>query len=124
MSLLRATQFLASVLLILFLSSASSDVPEEQVAEVEHLINYLADSDDCRMIRNSKSYSTEDGAEHVRRKYDYFRDKIFSTEEFIEYAGTKSTKSGRMYEVLCVGQEPEFSRDWLLEELNAYRSME
>jgi hypothetical protein len=124
MPLLRATQYLASVFLFLFLSSASSDVPEDQAAEVEHLINYLADSDNCRMIRNGKSYSAEDGAKHVRRKYNYFRDEISSTEEFIEYAGTKSTKSGRLYEVLCIGQEPEFSRDWLLEELSAYRSMQ
>ena len=124
MSSMRTTQYLASSLLCLFLSSVSADVPEQQVAEVEHLIDYLADSDDCRMIRNGKSYSAEDGAEHMRRKYDYFRGEISSTEEFIEYAGTKSTMSGRLYEVLCIGQEPEFSRDWLLEELSVYRSME
>ena len=124
MSSMRTTQYLASSLLCLFLSSVSADVPEQQVAEVEHLIDYLADSDDCRMIRNGKSYSAEDGAAHVRRKYNYFRDEISSTEEFIEYAGTKSTMSGRLYEVLCIGQEREFSRDWLLEELSAYRSME
>jgi len=122
MSLLRATQYLAGVLLFLCLSSSvSADVPEEQVAEVEHLINYLADSD-CRMIRNGKSHSAKDGAKHMRMKYDYFRNKISSTEEFIEYAGTKSTMSGRLYEVLCIGLEPEFSRDWLLKELNVYRS--
>jgi hypothetical protein len=121
---MRTAQYLASSLLCLFLSSVSADVPEEQVPEVEHLNNYLADSDDCRMIRNGKSYSAQDGAEHMRRKYNYFRDKISSTEEFIEYAGTKSTMSGRLYEVLCIGQEPEFSRDWLLEELSVYRSME
>ena len=124
MSPMRTTQYLASSLLCLFLSSTSSDVPEEQVPEVEHLINYLADSDDCRMIRNGKSYSAKDGAEHMRRKYNYFRDEISSTEEFIEYAGTKSTMSGRLYEVVCIGQERDFSRDWLLKELSAYRSME
>ena len=117
---MRTTQYLACSILFLFLSSASADVPQEQVAEVEHLINYLAQSD-CRMVRNSKSYDAQDGAKHMRRKYDYFKNKISSTEEFIEYAGTKSTMSGRLYEVLCVGQEPEFARDWLLKELNAYR---
>jgi hypothetical protein len=124
MSPMRTTQYLAGILLFMFLSSVSADVPEEQAPEVEHLIDYLADSDDCRMIRNGKSNSAEDGAEHVRRKYNYFRDKISSTEEFIEYAVTKSTMSGRLYEVLCIGQEREFSRDWLLEELSVYRSME
>jgi hypothetical protein len=118
---MRTKQYLAGILLFLFLSSASSDVPEEQVAEVEHLLNYLADSD-CRMIRNGKSYGAKEGAKHMRRKYNYFRDEIFSTEGFIEYAGTKSTRSDRLYEVLCVDQEREFSRDWLLAELKAYRN--
>ncbi len=118
---MRVIQFLASAFIFLFLSSASADVPEEQVAEVEHLLNYLAASD-CKMIRNGKSHSAKEGAKHMRRKYNYFRDEISSTEEFIEYAGTKSTRSDRLYEVLCVGQEPEFSRDWLLKELNAYRN--
>ena len=118
---MRAKQFLAGILLFMFLSSVSADVPEEQVVEVEHLLNYLADSD-CQMIRNGKSHSAKDGAKHMRRKYNYFRDEISSTEEFIEYAGTKSTRSGRLYEVLCIGQEPEFSRDWLLAELKAYRN--
>ena len=99
----------------------ASNKPAEQAAEVEHLIAYLANSD-CRMVRNGKSYSGKDGSKHMRRKYDYFRDKISSTEDFIVYAGTKSTMSGRMYEVKCVGQEPEFSRDWLLKELEAYRN--
>jgi hypothetical protein len=117
---MRPKQYLTSVILVLFLSSASSDVPQEQVAEVEHLIKYLADSD-CRMIRNGKSYDAKDGAKHMRRKYDYFRNKISSTEEFIEYAGTKSTMSGRLYEVLCVDQQAEFTRDWLLNELEAFR---
>jgi hypothetical protein len=118
---MRAKQFLAGILLFMFLSSVSADVPEEQVVEVEHLLNYLADSD-CRMIRNGKSYSSKDGAKHMRRKYNYFRDEISSTEEFIEFAGTKSTRSGRLYEVLCIGQEREFSRDWLLVELKVYRN--
>ena len=121
MSQLRVTQTLATVLLFMFLSSVSADVPEEQVAELEQLLNYLADSD-CRMIRNGKSYSSKDGAKHMRRKYNYFRDEISNTEEFIEFAGTKSTRSGRLYEVLCIGQEREFSRDWLLVELKVYRN--
>ena len=119
---MRVKQFLASVFLFLFLSGVSADVPEEQVAEVEHLINYLADSDNCRMIRNGRSHSAKDGAKHMRRKYNYFRDEISNTEEFIEFAGTKSTRSGRLYEVLCIGQEREFSRDWLLVELKVYRN--
>ena len=113
--------FLLSIVLLLITAGASSDVPPEQAAEVEHLINYLADSN-CRMVRNGRAHSAKDGAKHMQRKYKYFRDEISSTEEFIEFAGTKSTRSGRLYEVLCIGQEREFSRDWLLVELKVYRN--
>jgi hypothetical protein len=102
-------------------STASfADVPEPQALEIEYLISYLETSD-CQMIRNGKAYSGEDGAKHVRRKYDYFRDKISSTEDFIGYAATKSTISGRLYEVQCAGAAPVPSSARLLEELKVYR---
>lgn len=98
-----------------------ADVPESQKAEVRHLIDYLRNSD-CIMIRNGKSYSGEDGAKHVQRKYDYFRNDISTTEEFIGHAATKSTMSSKLYQVQCPGEAPQTSRDWLLQELGSYRS--
>lgn len=110
------------LIVLLFLSFDSlADVPAEQKAEVEYLINYLQESD-CQMVRNGKSYDGADGANHVRRKYGYFRDQISSTEDFIEYSATKSTMSGEYYQVECPGEEPLRSQDWLLKELEAYRS--
>jgi len=101
-------------------SGAWADVPVEQEAEVEHLIGYLQESG-CQMVRNGKSYNGEDGANHVRRKYNHFRKKISSTEAFIEYSATKSMMSGKYYQVDCPGEEPMRSQDWLLKELQAHR---
>ena len=101
--------------------SALADVPPGQRAEVEHLIAYLATSH-CVMIRNGKRHDGEEAAQHVRRKYEYFREKITSTEDFIARSATKSTMSGRPYEVQCPGEEPLSSADWLLAELAALRS--
>jgi hypothetical protein len=117
----KLTIFIAS-LLLLFMSSTVSlaDVSESQALEIDYLIGYLQTSD-CQMIRNGKAYSGEDGAKHVRRKFDHFRDKISSTEEFIAYSATKSTMSGRLYEVQCPGEEPVPSSEWLLEELEVHR---
>ena len=114
-----------AILLLITLLSLSfdslADVPVEQKAEVEYLINYLQESD-CRMVRNGKSYDGADGANHVRRKYGHFRDKISSTEDFIEYSATKSMMSGKYYQVECPGEQPKRSQDWLLKELQAYRN--
>jgi hypothetical protein len=114
-------QFPAFILLLCLASGAWTDVPVEQEVEVEHLINYLADSD-CQMVRNGKSHDGKDGANHVRRKYAHFRKEILNTEDFIQYSATKSTLSRKYYEVHCPGEAPVRSRDWLLEELKAYRS--
>ena len=54
-------------------------------------------------------------------KYDYFRDDIKSTEEFIEYSASKSTMSGEYYTVTCPGFETIKTQDWLLAELKKYR---
>jgi len=104
------------------ITASLADVSESQALEIEYLISYLVTSD-CQMIRNGKAYSGEDGAKHVRRKYDYFRDRISSTEDFIGYAATKSTMSGRLYEVLCAGEAPAPSSAWLLKELEVYRGL-
>lgn len=102
-------------------AAVEADVPPPQVAEVEHLLDYLAGSD-CQMIRNGKSHSGGEGANHVRRKYDHFRDEIDSTEAFIDMAATKSLRTGQPYQVDCPGQPPVPSAEWLLTELQNYRA--
>jgi len=113
---------LTAVFFVCAAPEPNADVPQSQAAEVEHLISYLENSD-CSMVRNGKTHSGRDGAKHVQRKYDYFRDEISSTEEFIELSATKSTLSGRLYEVHCPGEEPQPSRDWLLQELKILRAI-
>ena len=107
--------------LLLVILPALADVPPAQQAEVEHLFATLETSD-CVMIRNGKAHDGKEAAEHVQRKYDHYRDKIDSTEDFIAYSATKSLISGRAYQVQCPGEDPQPSADWLLAELEAYRS--
>lgn len=106
--------------LLLTASDLAADVPPAQSSEVDHLISYLENSG-CVMIRNGKEYEGSEGADHVRRKYDHFRDEIDSTESFIEYSATKSLFSGRQYQVRCPGEESVSSSDWLMAELERYR---
>ena len=59
---------------------------------------------------------------HIEKKYDYFRDDIKNTEEFIEYSATKSTMSGDYYTVSCPGKETIRTQDWLMAELKRFRT--
>jgi hypothetical protein len=97
-----------------------ADVPESQQAEVEYLLDALETSD-CALIRNGKAHGGARGAEHARRKYHHFRDEISTTEEFIDNAASRSTMSGKPYQIVCPGEEPMNSQDWLLMRLREYR---
>mgnify|MGYP001815368572 CR=1 FL=1 len=108
-------------LILLFFSVALlADVPGEQQAEVNYLLNYVEKSG-CVMNRNGSRHNGGEAVSHIQKKYDYFRDEINSTEDFIEYSATKSTMSGKYYTVECPGAEPVKSQDWLLDALQVYR---
>jgi len=117
--------YAAIPLIILSLGALSSlaDVPESQKHEVEHLLEFV-ESTRCMFERNGKKHSGEEASKHIERKYKHYRDQIATTEEFIEYAATKSSMSGRYYLVYCETDAPVKSKDWLLEELSNYRQNE
>ena len=112
---------MATIAVMALLSvDARSDVPDAGRNEVLHLLDFLRNSD-CAMERNGKRYESEDAYSHVRKKYEYFRDKIRSSEDFIEYSASKSTMSGNYYRVFCKDEPAVLTQDWLLEELRNYR---
>ena len=110
----------AVILTLLFPVFCLADVPEGQRAEVQHLIAYVKNSA-CRMDRNGTWHANTEAAEHIERKYHYFRDEIMNTEDFIRLSATKSTWSGKHYRVQCAGEAIENSAQWLLRELQQYR---
>jgi Family of unknown function (DUF5329) len=101
--------------------SVFSDVSESQVVEVKHLLAFIKNSK-CNLVRNSDVHTGEIVAKHIEKKYNYFRDDIKNTEEFIEYAATKSTLSGIYYMVNCPGGKSIKAQDWLAQELQSFRN--
>ncbi len=96
--------------------------PKEAVREIETLIAALGASG-CEFQRNGSWYPAEKAQDHLRRKYDWLRerDMVASAEQFIERAGTKSSVSGRAYQVRCPGQAAVPSADWLRTRLREMR---
>ena len=108
------------IFIIVFSCSANADVPKEQKLEVEHLLNFVKNTS-CEINRNGKYHNGNKAVSHIEKKYDYFRDDISTTEEFIEYSATKSTMSGKYYLVRCGNGDVVKTKEWLLNELNKYR---
>jgi hypothetical protein len=105
---------------LILTGTAQADVPPEQKHEVAHLLQFVENSS-CRINRNGSFHHGDEAAAHIRKKYDHFRRKIRTTEQFIEHSASKSTMSGKYYTVFCDGQKPIRTRDWLLRELKKYR---
>jgi len=88
--------------------------------EIQHLLSFVKNTP-CTYIRNGSEHTGEEAVKHIQRKYDYFKDEIQTTVDFIRLSATQSTISGKAYEVICDGQT-QASAQWLLNELARFRS--
>lgn len=104
-------------------SNSVCAVNTDMQQEIDHLLKFVAMTD-CHYIRNGSEYNGKEAVNHIKRKYDYFKDEIDSTEKFIELSASKSTMSGKYYMVKCDGKPKIRSQQWLLRELGKYRNAE
>ena len=112
----------AAMLLFTLLAHAASLTPASRV-EIDSLLSRLAASG-CQFGRNGSWYTSIEAQAHLRKKLDYLIDKgaVVSTEQFIERAATKSSVSGRVYQVRCGSNPPVPSSAWLHSELQDLRT--
>ena len=81
------------LLLLLFVSSAISEISDKTREEIEHLILRVKQSE-CIFNRNGTDYQGSEAVTHIITKYEYYNKEIKVTEDFIRYAATKSEFSG------------------------------
>jgi hypothetical protein len=110
-------------LLCLLLALPAVSAPAAPVREIEQLIASLGSSG-CDFQRNGSWYPAKKAEEHLRRKYEWLRERNLAAtaEQFIERAGTKSSMSGRAYQVRCPGQPVVVSAQWLRARLQEMRN--
>jgi hypothetical protein len=107
--------------LILLLGLALAAVVQAEMQdEIQHLLQFVENSG-CEFERNGTIYDSKEARAHIEKKYDYVRSYVDETEDFIKYAATESSISGRKYHVIC-GDRKLASADWLHQELSRYRS--
>ena len=110
----------AAVLLAALLVPAGA--PAGTAEEIDHLLQYIEKSD-CVFTRNGEEHTGVEALEHIRMKYNYVRKRVQTAEDFIKYAATKSSLSGKPYLVRC-GEQEVSTADWLKEELARFRQPE
>ena len=109
------------VLLILLLGSITTARADTHAdAEIQALIQAVAESE-CEFNRNGSLYSAETAAEHLELKYSRGKRYADSAEAFIERLASKSSWSGKPYQMICDG-ETQPAGDWLTMRLEALRN--
>jgi hypothetical protein len=91
--------------------------------EIDHLLGFVASSE-CEYDRNGTVHSGPEARDHINMKYEYYKKKVKTAEDFVKYSATKSKLSGRHYKIRCPEREVMDASEWLLNELQAYRAGE
>jgi len=107
------------ITLLLWFALSSPSFAASTSDEIEHLLIFVANSG-CIFERNGSDYDSVEARAHIQRKYDHIENRVNSTEDFIRYAASQSSMSGKKYHATCNG-ETITSRDWLTKELERYR---
>ena len=93
--------FLVSVTTLMALqaaAAAAAPAPHEQT-RIEKLIRFVETHKDAKFIRNGTEYSCADAGKFLRGKLESMGKEVTTAREFIERIASKSSMSGKPYEV-------------------------
>ncbi len=109
--------FLVSVTtLMAFGAAVAARSPHEQT-RIEKLIRFVEIQKDMTFIRNGTEYSCAEAGKFLRGKLGSMGKDVTTAREFIERIGTKSSMSGKPYEVKFGDGKTMLASQFLAEEL-------
>ncbi len=103
--------------------TASAALSANAQEEITYLLGFV-ESSGCEFYRNGSWHDPSSARAHLRDKYEYLaaRDRVQTAEDFIERAATKSSLTGRPYQVRCGGGTVVMSNQWLRDALAHHRA--
>jgi len=101
--LVDLTRGMSRVLAVLLLSFAvaahAGDISSAENARIEYLFASIASLPGAQFIRNGTSYNNKAAIDHLRTKLRFAGSHIKTAEDFIDYCASKSSISGKPYEI-------------------------
>jgi hypothetical protein len=70
-----------------------------ETKKIELLIETVERMEGAKFIRNGVEHETAEAAEHLRRKWKAAGDRIKTADDFIEHLASKSSTTGKPYEI-------------------------
>jgi hypothetical protein len=93
-----------------------------ETAKIEHLIQSVASLKNAVFIRNGREHTVEEAVDHMRMKWEAAGGQITTARGFIEGAASRSSMSGRAYEIRYADGTTVTAREYLYQRLERVES--
>jgi len=107
-------------LILLAFSTARLSAAESLDESINYLLNYVAKSD-ATFIRNGQSHTSQEAVDHIKAKYEHFKNEIKTPEDFIRLSASKSLLTGQPYLVRSKDGKEMHLDAWLTDALKKHR---
>ncbi len=119
---MRPRQSMAKALWLITMTLATTSIAAKgSNAEIEFLLSAVSSSG-CLFVRNNTEYSAIKAESHLRMKYRNAVRYVSSAEDFITRIASKSSWTGKAYQIQCPDKESQTSAQWLSDQLSHYRA--
>jgi hypothetical protein len=88
---------------------------------IQYLLDYVANSQ-ATFTRNGTSHTPAEAVDHIRAKYEHFKDQIKTPQDFIRLSASKSLLTGKPYLVRTPDGKEMRLDAWLEDALRAHRA--
>jgi hypothetical protein len=105
-----------ALLALATVANAVDRLPAEE-ARIEYLLAVVGSLHDAQFIRNGTAYDSTAAVKHLRAKLDVAGSRVKTAEDFIRYCGSKSSVSGKPYEIRFLDGRVVASADFLRQKL-------
>ena len=111
---------LAVALILLSMSAGQLLAAESLDDSIKFLLDYVAKSD-ATFIRNGQKHTPQEAVDHIKAKYEHFKNEIKTPEDFIRLSASKSLLTGQPYLVRTAEGKEMHLDAWLTEALKKHR---
>ena len=109
--------FLVSVTTLMALSAVAAAPPPHEQSRIDKLIRFVESQKGMKFIRNGTEYECADAAKFLRGKLESMGKEVTTARDFIERIASKSSMSGKPYEVKFADGKTMLASQFLAEEL-------
>jgi len=117
----RVMNWICALLLLgaFSLGHANDRAPLES-QKIDYMISAIETLSDAKFVRNGTEYDAKTAADHLRKKLKYAGARVKSADDFIRYCATKSSMSGKPYEIHYSDGRVETSEAFLRQKLSEF----